>query len=240
MAYLRINNVHLGDTTNATTDGQFLDDVEGLLVEAINLRPESVAGPHFAATRSPDADDCELVTLGWIGTTSGSGTSVHGDVDPGTAVAPGGTTLELLPPNETRSRLQTGDVLRWHFGCLVDEVDFSGNGEDDRYYVEVLITGVDDNGTTTKGAGDSQELGIIAGFSMTSGGVDNAADGAGTNRPMHLQRIHVSGMYIHDGEFTTNGGNVRISAIRVRIYVQDASNEVTVSNATLTAMIVKG
>lgn len=244
MAYVVVNPVAPAQVTDAAADGEFLDDVVALVVETVNLRPEAVAPPHFDVTRSSTPASAELATVTWVDTiTLTAPSAAIDDEDPGLTLQLGGVTLQLLPPDDVRATLATGDVLRWHLSLLVDSVDPSGNPEADRYYVEMNFTGEDDNGPLTRAAGDSQELGFIAGYSMSTGGVGAGSggdDSSAANQTIDLQRIHLSGWYIHDGEWSANGGDVRFSFINVRIYVEDGANSVTVSNGTLTAMICKG
>lgn len=229
-----------GQVSSATVDDSLLDDVAALSIEAVNLSPEAAAEAHFQKTRNATPASNELPIITWIGQHQiSSGSHTIAVADPGVAVAPGAVTLELLPPNAARATLQPGHVLRWAFSCMVDAVSDATSDTDDEYWFEPQITGVDGGGTTTKGPLDSSELGIVSGWSINTAGI-TTADPTAAIRELPDRRVSLSGIYIHQGEWTPGGGDVRISAIRVNAFVRTAGNSITITNPTLIAYIAKG
>lgn len=228
-----------GDTMNATTDAALLTALEALTIERLNLRRGAIGAPHFDCDRSATLSAVELATATWVGTHAPAGTATISDTTP-TQLSPGGTDLELNPPNAVRATMKTGDVLRWHFSCNVDTTTETGLSDEDYFWFEFQMTGVDDNGTDTQRVTDNKELGMIAGYSMNSSRVASASVGAACNQEISDQRVSVSGYYIHQGQFTTDGGDMRPTNLQVLAYCENAGTTFVVSNARLTAMILKG
>lgn len=244
MGLLPADRVNPGDVSSATEDDAVLDDVAAEAFNGSNVRTGAITLGHFSATRNATPASASLPITTWIDTVADDGGSDHDTATPGTVVSPGGADMELTPPGGARGTLAEGDILRWHFSAVVTVVDFTTDEAADRYSLIVEVDGTDDNGSVTLSQINVAELGIVRNFSMNTGGVPSTVSGAGINKEIQQQRIEISGVYIHlpssRSVFSANGGGVHIDAIRVRCYVQTATNMVTLDKCRFTALICKG
>lgn len=242
-----VKHIEAGDVSDATTDGALLDDAGVLVLQATNLRTGAIALEHLDATRAAAAAGRNLPLTTWVDSMEAltGDHAISNAVAPGDLVSPGGTDLELTPPVGGAGTLSTGDVLRWWFTAVVKTVDFAAAPEADYYHLTIEVDGTDDNGAATVTSLDVLEaLGIPSSFSMNAGRVVAAALGAGIDRGIAAQRLAFEGTYVHvpdvDAVFSVAGGDVHIDALRVRCWVEDAGNSVTLKQGRLTAMICKG